>query len=101
MDDKSLREDEILAIKSIYEEEDIFSYDDDNLSGNFFVKFESPTQFQLLLGYYTINNTKLPNFQVNKLNYIKTFSSFREMFSQTQTSSTNSTLISTATRLSI
>lgn len=49
MDDDSLREDEITAIKSIYEEEEIFTYDDTTRSGSFFVKFESPTEFEINL----------------------------------------------------
>lgn len=50
MDDKSLIDDEIAAIRSIYEEEDIFSYDAETRRGRFFAKYESPSQFLVNIG---------------------------------------------------
>lgn len=38
MDDKSAQDDEILAIKSIYEEDDVFTFDEEKRIGNFCVK---------------------------------------------------------------
>jgi hypothetical protein len=40
--DLILQEDEINSIRSIYEEDEIFSYDDQKKKGNFFVKVELP-----------------------------------------------------------
>jgi hypothetical protein len=41
MDDKSSQEDEISALKSIYEENDIFYFDNEKNSGKFFIKYDS------------------------------------------------------------
>ncbi|CAF0833456.1 unnamed protein product [Brachionus calyciflorus] len=38
MEDKTTQDDEITAIKSIYEEEDIFAFDEEKRTGKFFVK---------------------------------------------------------------
>lgn len=48
--DKSAQEDEILALKSIYEEE--FSFDEQTNKGSFFVKIEAaePSFFSLNFG---------------------------------------------------
>jgi hypothetical protein len=42
MDDDSAQQDEILALKSIYEENDIFTYDETSKKGKFFVRISSP-----------------------------------------------------------
>ncbi|RNA07733.1 E3 ubiquitin- ligase RNF14 [Brachionus plicatilis] len=49
MDDQSIQDDEILALKSIYEEEDILVFDEKTRSGKFIVKISSDeaTVFQL------------------------------------------------------
>lgn len=52
MDDYVSRVDEISAIKSIYEEEEIFNYDEENRCGKIFVKYESHTQFELNLSKF-------------------------------------------------
>ncbi len=59
MDDKSAQEDEILALKSIYEENDIFSIDENNKSGKFYVKIEAP-----LNQYFTLNFSNYYIFQI-------------------------------------
>ena len=48
-DDQSAQDDEILALKSIYEENDLFYYDEVKKSGKFYVKFENP-DFNLHFG---------------------------------------------------
>ena len=41
-DDLAAQEDEILALKSIYEGNDLFDFDEATRKGKFFVKFENP-----------------------------------------------------------
>ena len=50
MDDKLLTDEEISAIRSIYEEDEIFNFDELTRQGKFFIKFESPSKFDLNLG---------------------------------------------------
>ena len=42
MDDKNAQEEEVLALKSIYEENDMFSFDEASNSGKFYIKLELP-----------------------------------------------------------
>lgn len=41
-DDQSAQEEEIMALRSIYEEEDMFSFDSTNKAGTFYVKITAP-----------------------------------------------------------
>ena len=54
MEDKSSQKEEIDALKSIYEENDIFTIDHINNSGSFYVKFETESKDQV----YTLNFSK-------------------------------------------
>ncbi len=68
MDDKSAQEDEIFALKSIYEENDIFIFDDQKRTGSFYVKHEPPNEcFNLNFGMICGIN-KLFNFLFIYLN---------------------------------
>lgn len=51
-EDKSAQEEEIMALRSIYEEEDMFSFDSTNNAGTFYVKITAPesTSFNLKFG---------------------------------------------------
>jgi hypothetical protein len=51
MDDKSAQEEEICALKSIYEENDIFTIDEADNIGSFYVKLETESKDQ----FYTLN----------------------------------------------
>ena len=57
MVDQSAQEDEILALHSIYEEEDLFMFNTDKKTGTFFVKINSQesTLFNLYFGNFFIN----------------------------------------------
>lgn len=52
MDDKSAQEDEVLALKSIYEEE--FTFDETSNKGSFFVKIEAPESKEFTLNFGNI-----------------------------------------------
>jgi hypothetical protein len=58
MSDKSAQFDEILALKSIYEEEDIFNFDSESNSGKVYIKINSPIDkpFLLKFGIHKIND---------------------------------------------
>ena len=45
MTDKDSQFDEILALKSIYEEEDLLKFDDDTNSGTFYAKVNNFAQY--------------------------------------------------------
>ena len=68
MDDEAAQEDEILALKSIYEESDIFSFNETTRKGTFFVKISStpPQLFNL-----NFVNEKLVNIKVEHLTPIQ------------------------------
>ena len=55
MDDKSAQEDEVLALNSIYEENDLFSFDDETKSGKFYIKVESPGFKEFTISFSNIN----------------------------------------------
>lgn len=54
MDDKSAQEDEVLALNSIYEENDLFSFDDETKSGKFYIKVESPGSKEFTISFSNI-----------------------------------------------
>jgi len=68
MDNEAAQEDEILALKSIYEETDIFCYNESTRKGTFFVKISStpPQLFNL-----NFVNEKLFNIKVEHLTPIQ------------------------------
>ncbi len=67
MDDQNAQEDEILALKSIYEENDLFSFNETTKSGKFYAKTELSDSKVL-----TINFSKLISlvncFELNQIN---------------------------------
>jgi hypothetical protein len=51
MSDKSTQFDEIIALKSIYEEDDIFSFDTESNSGKVYIKINSPLDKPFVLKF--------------------------------------------------
>ena len=51
MEDQSAQEDEILAIRSIYEEEDLFNFDSEKKTGTFFIKISVPESNSLEINF--------------------------------------------------
>jgi len=69
MSDKSAQFDEILALKSIYEEDDIFCFDNESNSGKVYIKINSPLDKPFLLKF----GKQIRNYLMGFLNSLSNF----------------------------